>query len=662
MSIRRVAALMTILLSAVLVVGMEELVGPLVKAASAQVDLFGGSSMPVGALVAGSAVLLTGWLRSHRTERGPVVAEDMREEPDPVRRALALCRQPLAVVAMFSGVVNILALTGSIYMLQVYDRVITSRSVPTLVGLTMLMVGLYLVNGLLEVLRTRITMRVGARFDRAMRGSVFGAMMQLPLRQVEPVESAQAVRDLEQVRAFVAGPGPISLFDMPWMPVYLGLVYLLHPVLGLVATAGAVLLVFLTILTEVFSRAPARAAATSAMRLNALTEASRRNAEVICALGMLGDFRRRFEMLSAANLADQLRAQDVTTQLGSITKVFRMVLQSGMLGLGAYLTISGEATGGIMIAASILTSRALAPVEIAIANWRTFVSARQSYARLKLLVKIGGVRKATLELPAPVANLKLENVSLAPPGHTVASVRNISLTLEAGQGLGIIGPSASGKSTLARGIVGLWRPLGQGSVRLDAASLDQWPDHLLGRHIGYLPQDIELFEGTIAENIARFRPDASMADVIAAAQDAGVHELILHLDKGYETDIRSGGQPLSAGQRQRIALARALFGNPFLVVLDEPNSNLDSDGEEALTRAIASVRARGGIVVVIAHRPSALAAVDMVMVLAKGQAQAFGPKEQVLKSMTVAVQPRQDDRPARTPSAGDTRPREAALS
>ncbi len=581
---------------------------------------------------AGTALALVGWsvVQSRPSHRATAPA---RPPGKGVSDALAACRPAFWTIGIFSAVINVLALTGSLYMLQVYDRVITSRSVPTLVGLTVLMVGLYGINGLLELLRTRITNRIGFRFDRLLRAQVYRAMMIVPLRAAGRGEGHQPVRDLDQVRGFLAGAGPAALFDLPWMPMYLGLVYLLHVWLGVMATAGAALLVILTLLTEARSRAPTRAAAASGGRLATLAEASRRNAEVVRAMGMEPHLCAAFEAASARHLADQIRAQDVVTTIGAVTKVVRIVLQSGMLGLGAYLTISGDATGGVMIASSILTSRALAPVEIAIANWRGFVGARQSYGRLKALLATTAEPESPMELPPPKDSVTVEGLTLAAPGRTTPILRNVSFSLEAGQGLGIIGPSASGKSTLARGLAGIWQAQGQGCIRIDQASLDQWPAGRLGAAVGYLPQDVELFDGTVAQNIARFDPDASPDAILEAAHAAGVHDLVFHLTQGFNTPIGADGHTLSAGQCQRIGLARALYGNPFLVILDEPNSNLDSEGEAALADAIAGIRARGGIAVVIAHRPSVLAAVDQLLVLANGQVQAFGPKDKVLAAL-----------------------------
>lgn len=593
-------------------------------------DTTSDRTMATYATFAGTTLALVAWSAARSLPRHPVPARTPRQG---VAAALAACRPAFWTIGAFSAVINVLALTGSLYMLQVYDRVITSRSVPTLVGLTVLMVGLYGINGVLEWLRTRITNRIGLRFDRLLRAGVYRAMMLVPLRAAGRGEGHQPVRDLDQVRGFLMGAGPAALFDLPWMPMYLGLVYLLHVWLGVMATVGAALLVGLTLLTEACSRAPTRAAAASGGRLATLTEASRRNAEVVRAMGMEPQLCATFEAASARYLADQVRAQDVVTTIGAVTKVVRIVLQSGMLGLGAYLTISGDATGGVMIASSILTSRALAPVEVAIANWRGFVSARQSYGRLKDLLRMAGEPDLPMALPTPTIGLTVEGLSLTAPGRTTPIIRNVSFSLEAGQALGVIGPSASGKSTLARGLAGIWQAQGQGCVRIDQASLEQWPPGQLGAAIGYLPQDVELFDGTVAQNIARFDPEASSEAILEAAQSAGVRDLVFHLAQGFNTPIGSDGHTLSAGQCQRIGLARALYGNPFLVILDEPNSNLDAEGEAALTAAIAGVRARGGIAVVIAHRPSAIAAVDQLLVLANGQIQAFGAKDQVLAGL-----------------------------
>jgi len=548
-------------------------------------------------------------------------------------------------VVGLSAVANILALTGSLYMLQVYDRVLPARSIPTLIGLTVLMVGLYAAFGVLDHLRSRVIAGVGVRLDRHLRGHAFAAVLHAPLRTADGTNAAQPIRDLDQIRAFLTGSGLTSLCDMPWLPVYLALVFLLHPLLGLLATAGALILVAFTAFTETRSRNPARASTASAASRQLCIEAARRNAEIVQALGLGPRLTGRWHMHSEALLDDQRRAMAVTGGFGSAARVFRMILQSALLGLGAYVVIKGEATAGVMIAASIMTSRALAPIEGAIANWRGFVGARQSYERLRGIFGAMRDMREHLSLPRPERDVTVDGLFVAAPGEQRPILHNIAFSLSAGDALGIIGPSASGKSTLARTLAGAW-PASRGTVRIDGAALDQWDPEALGRDTGYVPQDVELFDGTIADNIARLEPSPPSEAVIAAARAAGVHEMILGLADGYSTRIGEGGAMLSGGQRQRIALARALYGDPFFVVLDEPNSNLDAEGDAALADAIAGVRVRGGIVVVVAHRPAALSAVDKLAVLANGQLQAFGPKDEVLAKV---IQPVGKPRPQLIP-------------
>lgn len=551
-------------------------------------------------------------------------------------------------VGLFSGVINVLALTGSLYMLQVYDRVLPSHSVPTLVGLTLLMVFLYAAHGFLDFVRTRVMARVGLKIDQALRARIFEAVLLLPLRVKKESDSLQPVRDLDQIRSFLSGLGPTALFDLPWLPLYLVVVYLLHPVLGAFATAGALVLVFVTFLTELRSAKPSQAANASGTARMVFGEAARRNAEVIQAMGMGGRVEAIWRDLNSRHLRDQLAVTDAVTGLGTFSKIVRLLLQSAVLGLGAYLAVRGEVTAGAIIAASITTSRALAPIELAIAHWRSFVAARQSYRRLRALFEGMPAAPDLMALPRPTQKLEVEALSVAAPGQTKPIIHGISFTLQAGAGLGIIGPSASGKSTLVRALVGAWAAMPRGgTVRLDGATLDQYGAEALGRDIGYLPQDIELFDATVAQNIARLDPDADAAAVIAAARLAGVHEMILRLPDGYNTRIGESGSALSAGQRQRLALARALFGDPFLVVLDEPNSNLDVFGDRALTEAIRAVRQRKGIVIVVAHRPSALAGLDLVLALANGQMQAFGPKDEVASKVLQSASQPPDTAPAR---------------
>lgn len=558
-----------------------------------------------------------------------------RGQGSPVRAAIRRCSLAVLGVGIFSGVINLLALSGSFYMLQVYDRVLTSRSIPTLIGLTILVAGLYAANGALDFLRVRVMSRVGVRIDDYLREKTFAAVQLMPLRFRQSGDGLQPIRDLDQIRTFLSGLGPTAFFDLPWIPIYMGVVYLLHPWLGMFCFAGASMLVCLTLVTELRSAGPMRESAKSSSERIAFGEAARRNAEVIRAMGLGPRLQQRWDALNTEHLTRQLKASDAVGGIGTISKVLRLVLQSGMLGLGAYLVILGELSAGAIIASSIIMSRALAPIETSIAHWRGFVSARQSYRRLKdLFNALPQGQEKLVELPAPRINLIVDNLAVVPPGASRPTIQGVSFGLASGDGLGIIGPSGSGKSTLARALVGVWQSVNNGgSVRIDGATLDQWTPQSLGKHIGYLPQGIELFDGTVAENISRFDPDAADEAIVAAATTAGVHDMIVHLPDGYQTRVGEGGNLLSAGQRQRIALARALYGDPFLVVLDEPNSNLDQPGEAALTEAILSVRRRYGIVVVIAHRPSALQALDKVLGLFDGRVQAFGPKEQVLAKL-----------------------------
>ncbi len=542
-------------------------------------------------------------------------------------------RDVMVGLAVISGVINLLALTGSFYMLQVYDRVLGSRSLPTLVGLTLLMLMLYALYGGLDAVRSQVIARLGGRIDRQLRSGVLSAVLRSPLRSPLPGDGLQPIRDLDQIRAVMSGAGPAALFDIPWLPVYLALVFSLHPYLGMVATGGAAIMLAATVLTERRSHGPARAVAKSGAERQGFLDVARRNLEVIRAHGLEPVFLKRWTQVSDRHMDDLVRSVDGPGPLVAFSRIFRMALQSLILAVGAYVVIKGEASGGVIIASSIISGRALAPIESAIANWRGMVAARQAYGRLVKILETGEARAPANVLPPPHAQLSVEALSLAPPGVSRLVVQNVTFELKAGDGMGLIGPSASGKSSLARALVGVWLPH-RGNVRLDGATLDHWSPEQLGPHIGYLPQDVEIFEGTIAENIARLESQPNPAKIVAAAQEAGIHEMILAMPQDYSTKVGLAGAALSAGQKQRLALARALYGDPFLVVLDEPNSNLDADGDAALGRALARVRERGGIVVVVAHRPSAIASLNKLMVMAGGQVQAFGEKDEVLGRMT----------------------------
>ncbi len=543
--------------------------------------------------------------------------------------ALGACRSALIGMALLSGLANVLMLTGAFFMLEVYDRVLPSRSMPTLVGLAILAAILYGFLGIIDMVRGRLIARVGQSITEVLAGQIYEFIVRLPAKLGGLNDGLQPMRDLDQVRAFFSGTGPLALFDLPWMPLYLGVCFFLHPLIGVTATIGGLLLIALTISTEFIIRGPTKHVTTLAMERRVLAETSRRNADVIVSMGMTAQLGQRWSNINAKYLLIQQQASDRAGALSAISRTSRLILQSAVLGVGAYLVIYDQATAGIIIAGSILAARALAPVDAAIVNWRNFVAARQSWDRLKKLVGLMPAAQERMALPDPVNSISIQGVTVAPPGSARIVLQDINLTLTSGEGLGIIGPSASGKTSLVHILVGAWQPI-RGRVNLDGAALDQWPPEALGRHIGYLPQDVELISGTVGENIARFELEPDPDAVVAAAQAAGVHELITGLKDGYQEQVGEQGTALSAGQRQWIALARALYREPFLVVLDEPNSNLDSTGEEALSRAILSVRNRGGIVVVVAHRPSALGAVDKVLVLNQGKMQAFGPRDEVL--------------------------------
>ncbi|MBR0691961.1 type I secretion system permease/ATPase [Bradyrhizobium lablabi] len=552
--------------------------------------------------------------------------------------ALRACRGAFIGVGLMSCMINLLYLTGSVFMLEVYDRVLPSRSVPTLVGLIIIAGGLYIAQGMLDLLRGRILGRVGTALDEALNARVFDTVVRLPLMVGNRSEGLQPLRDLDNVRSFLGSMGPGAFFDLPWLPFYMAICFAFHWLLGVTALIGAVILVTLTLITEYMSRSPAKEAMTLAARRNDLAASSRRNAEVLVAMGMAGRMNNRWNEANEDYLAGNQRASDVTGGLGAVAKVLRMMLQSAVLGVGAYLVIQQEATGGIIIAGSILSARALAPVDLAIAHWKGFVAARQSWQRLNRLLQQIPPRAAQTLLQAPSKRLLVEGVTMVAPGDQRVIVQDVTFAVEAGSGVGVIGPSGSGKSSLIRALVGVWTPV-RGKVRLDGAALDQWSSDVLGRYIGYLPQDVELFGGSVAQNICRFDPEAKSDAIIAAAKEAGVHEMIIKMREGYDTQVGEQGTALSAGQAQRVALARALYGNPFLIVLDEPNSNLDSEGDEALTRAVRAARERGAVVVVVAHRPIGIEGVDQLLVLKDGRMQTFGPKETVLGQVLQRVAP-----------------------
>ena len=555
--------------------------------------------------------------------------------PD-IAQALRECRRAFGSVALFSGMVNLLMLAGPLYMLQVYDRVLSSRSVPTLIALSIFLVGAYAFQGVLDLIRSRVVVRSAAVLDQRLALAVHSAVIRLSVASRHPGDGPQPVRDLDAIRGFLTGAGPIAIVDLPWVPIFLAICFLIHPWLGVASTIGAVTLFTMTLLTERASRAPAKVLAQDAGRRSIMVEAQRRGGETILAMGMGGALAQRWAGVNNRYIAASASLSDVAGGFGSASKVLRLLLQSVILGLGAYLVIRQEMTAGAMVAASIMMGRALAPIETAIANWRAFIGARQAITRLSEALTRAAPKRELTSLPRPERSLEVEHVAMVAPGGQKPVIANVRFGLKAGQAVGIIGPSGAGKTSLVRALVGIWRPA-KGCVRLDGAALDHWDPDLLGQHIGFISQTVELFDGTISENIARMnvKPDADA--VLRAAKAAGAHDLILRLPNGYDTAIGEGGEALSGGQRQRIALARALYGDPFLVVLDEPNSNLDNDGELALRQAIANLKTRGAIVVLIAHRPSVLAVCDHILVLANGEQKDFGTRDEIMQKMTRPV-------------------------
>ncbi|GLS48771.1 type I secretion protein [Methylobacterium gnaphalii] len=536
---------------------------------------------------------------------------------------------PFVVLIAMSGIINILALTGSFYMLQVYDRALPSGSLPTLVGLSTLAIGLYLFQGMFDVLRQQVLVRIGAQLDRRIAPLAQRVSIDMPRFGFSTAEAMERSRDVDTVRGFLGSPGLVALFDLPWTPVFLIFVYMLHPWLGALTVAGAVLLTLLTILTELLTRRWTGATQQAVVARNAIADSNARNADVLKAMGFAERAVDRYRLANNEHLELQTRTTDITGTFAAISRVLRMILQSAVLGLGAYLVIGGELSAGSIIAASITSARALAPIDQTVGNWKGIAVARKAFGRLKeTLVALSGVDRP-MPLPMPQSSLRVGSITVAAPGSGRVLLSDVAFELQAGQALGVIGPSGGGKTTLSRALTGVW-PILRGGIRLDGADLSQWDEESLGRIIGYLPQEVCLMDATVEENISRLAQDADPALVVAAARAAGVHEMILRMPDGYRTELGPFGTALSGGQRQRIALARALYGNPFLLVLDEPNSNLDGEGEAALASAIQSVRARGGIAIVIAHRPSVLAAVDTVAVIQDGKLTAFGPKDAIL--------------------------------
>ncbi|WP_422777776.1 type I secretion system permease/ATPase [Pseudomonas mediterranea] len=549
--------------------------------------------------------------------------------------ALALCKGSFLSVGFFSFFVNLLMLVPSFYMLQVYDRAVGSASLSTLLMLTLIMLLLMTTMGGLEWVRSRIMVRVSTRLDSLLGQRLFDASFKQALNTCGMNASAQPLSDLSALRQFLTGNGLFAFFDAPWIPIYLGVMFMFHPWYGWMGVLSALLLGALAFVNEKLTRAPLQAANREQMTATTFINKSLRNAEVVESMGMLASLREHWIRRVHGVLILQSLASDRGATIAAVSRTFRQIVQSLVLGLGAYLTITHQISPGLMIAGSILLGRALAPIDQLIGVWKGFLGARSQYARLhELLVKVAA-EPERMSLPAPKGAIRVEGLSVGAPDARKPIIRGLGFQVAAGEVVGIIGPSGAGKSTLARALLGIW-PTQAGTVRLDDADISQWRRDELGQYIGYLPQDIELFEGTISQNISRFGP-ANAPAVVAAARMAGVHELVLQLPEGYDTVIGANGGGLSGGQRQRVGLARALYGEPRLVVLDEPNSNLDDAGEKMLAEALQKLRQSRATVFVITHRSGVLAQVDKLLVLNQGALSLFGPRDKVLARLQGAA-------------------------
>jgi len=537
------------------------------------------------------------------------------------------------MVAIFSFFVNMLMLTGPLYMLNVYDRVLGSRSLETLIALSVLVAFLYGCMGILDFVRGRVMGRIGARFQAQMDRRVFSAALKATTLNRAPREAATGLRDLEAVQRLITSPALMALFDLPWSPLFFLGIFVFHPLMGALALVGAVVLIFVAVMNQATTRTPLERANATSFASETLGAQIRSESEMVHSLGMRGAAFDRWQIARGASLDATIGAADAAGTFTALTKAFRLFLQSAMLGLGAYLVLREELTPGAMIAGSILLGRGLAPIEMIVSQWAVFQKGREGWGRLSVLLGNIPVEKTRTNLPKPAARLVADQVTMLPPGGQQATLRMISFSVEPGQAVGIIGTSGAGKSTLARALTGVWKPAG-GKIRLDGAALDQYDPDVLGQHIGYLPQRVQLFDGTIKENIARMSLSPDDAMVVTAAKKADAHEMILKLPDGYDTRVTATGGQLSGGQIQRVGLARAMYGDPVVLVLDEPNSNLDNSGSAALNKAVQQQKAAGGIVFVMAHRPDAIFHCDTLLVLENGTKRAYGPKDDVLREVT----------------------------
>ncbi|MGJ8617268.1 MAG: type I secretion system permease/ATPase [Sulfitobacter sp.] len=557
--------------------------------------------------------------------------EVIKRGQDELRKVRSQSRMLYWTVGLFSLFANLLMLTGPMYMLQVYDRVLGSGSEETLIALSILVVFLYGTMGILDHTRGRIMARVGARFQDALDRRVFDAVVRKSA--VAPdVKTNAGLADLESVQRLITSPVLMAGFDIPWTPIFFAAIFLFHPLLGWLAVGGAAILIMITVANQLMSRGSQARAGIASQTAVAISDQIRTEAEMVQAMGMRDAAFTRWQSARGEALEQQVRATDVGGTFSSMTKTLRLFLQSAMLGLGAWLVLQNQMTPGAMIAGSILLGRALAPVELALNQWPVVQRGRTGWENLAQLLGAVPPESVRTVLPKPRAKLAAKGLTVVPPGERQAALKSINFEVEPGQAVGVIGPSGSGKSTLARTLMGVWSPAG-GYIRLDGASLDQYGPEILGRHIGYLPQRVQLFDGSIAENIARLSNQPDDAKVVAAAKMAAAHEMILELPQGYDTQIRSGQVRLSGGQMQRIGLARALYDDPVIVVLDEPNSNLDNVGSQALNHAIRQMKADQRSVLIMAHRPAAIQECDTLLVLDNGMRMAFGPKDEVLAGM-----------------------------
>ena len=572
--------------------------------------------------------------------------EPMRQENDSVTVLRDGVRSTAAIFVtaiIFSFFINLLLFVSPLYMLQIYDRVITSRSEATLVAITIAAAFLILIHASLEMLRSRLLVRAGILFNEKIANPIFEAIHRGYLSRPH-LANVQCLRDADTLREFLTGASFIAFCDVPWFPVFVAGAFLLHPWFGYLAIAGGVITLTLTLINEFVTSKDLAAAARTSVAANQSAQATFRNCEVLHAMGMLPALREQWSRRHDAAIKLQAQASDRAGGLVATTRFFRMFLQTGILGLGAYLAIHREISPGAMIAASIIIGRALAPLELVVANWKGFIAARGSFGRIRQLLTAVGAKPARMKLPRPKGELRVEKLFASAPGQdTKPILKGISFDLQAGEVLAVVGPSAAGKSSLARVLVGVWQ-VQHGAVRIDGAELDHWDSEELGQYIGYLPQDVELFAGTVAQNIARFSGLDHNA-VLRAATLAGCFDLIQRMPQGFNTQIGEGGQALSGGQRQRIGLARALYGKPAFVVLDEPNSNLDAAGEEALLRAIQKLKEDRVTTVIATHKLNILAATDKMLILNEGTVQAFGPRDLILQRLTgpriVMPQPQQ---------------------